>query len=67
VEQLAVEAVFLEATLHLVAPESNPLLESQVNALEALVFDWVLHAEKFVDSKHSELLKAREKVRKIFI
>ena len=56
------ETVFLEATLQLVAPESGPLLDSQANALEALVFDWVLHAEKFVDSKHAELLRARDKV-----
>ena len=60
--QLAVETVFLEATLQLVAPESSPLSDGQANAVEILVFDWVLHAEKFVDSKHSELLKARERV-----
>ena len=56
------ETVFLEATLQLVAPESSLLSDGQANAVEILVFDWVLHAEKFVDSKHSELLKARERV-----
>ncbi|EIE19264.1 hypothetical protein COCSUDRAFT_48883 [Coccomyxa subellipsoidea C-169] len=64
-KRLAVEAVFLEATLQLVAPESSPLSDGQANAVEILVFDWVLHAEKFVDSKHSELLKARERVTKL--
>lgn len=60
--QLAVETVFLEATLQLVAPESSPLSDGQANAVETLVFDWVLHAEKYVDSKHFELLKARDRV-----
>ncbi|CAL8468215.1 g7754 [Coccomyxa elongata] len=64
-KRLAVETVFLEATLQLVAPESSPLSDGQANAVEILVFDWVLHAEKFVDSKHSELLKARERVTKL--
>ena len=60
--QLAVEAVYLEATLQLVSKTSSSLSGSQAKALEDLVFDWVLHAEKFVDSRFMDLLKAREKV-----
>lgn len=60
--QLAVEAVYLEATLQLVSKTSSSLSGNQAKALEDLVFDWVLHAEKFVDSRFMDLLKAREKV-----
>ena len=60
--QLAVETVYLEATLQLVSKTSSSLSNSQAKALEDLVFDWVLHAEKFVDSRFLELMKARAKV-----
>jgi hypothetical protein len=61
--QLAVEAVYLEATLQLVSKTSSSLSGSQAKALEDLAFDWVLNADKFVDSRFLDLLKAREKVR----
>ena len=60
--QLAVEAVYLEVTLQLVSKTSSGLSSSQAKALEDLVFDWVLHAEKFVDSRFTDLMKARAKV-----
>lgn len=59
--QLAVETVYLEATLQLVSKTSSSLSVSQAKALEDLVFDWVLHAEKFVDSRFLDLMKARAK------
>lgn len=60
--QLAVETVYLEVTLQLVSKTSSSLSSSQAKALEDLVFDWVLHAEKFVDSRFLDLMKARAKV-----
>ena len=61
--QLAVETVYLEVTLQLVSKTSSSLSSSQAKALEDLVFDWVLHAEKFVDSRFLDLMKARATVR----
>ena len=60
--QLAVEAVFLEATLQLVGAQSSPLSTSQADALQKLVFDWVLRGDKFVDPKHAELARPKEQV-----
>ena len=56
------ETVYLEVTLQLVSKTSSSLSSSQAKALEDLVFDWVLHAEKFVDSRFLDLMKARAKV-----
>jgi hypothetical protein len=61
--QLAVEAVFLEASHQLVGPGSSGLSGRQAEALERLAFDWALNAETYVDPKFSDLTKAREKVR----
>jgi len=61
--QLAVETVYLEVTLQLVSKTSSSLSSSQAKALEDLIFDWVLHAEKFVDSRFLDLMKARAKVK----
>ena len=63
--QLAVEGVFLEATLRLVGPASAPLSGSQADALQKLVFDWVLRGDTFVDPRHAELLRPREQVAKL--
>ena len=60
--QLGVETVYLEATLQLVSPSSSSLTAGQAKALEDLIFDWVPHAEKFVDSRFTDLMKARAKV-----
>ncbi len=60
--QLAVEAVFLEASHQLVGPGSSGLSGRQAEALERLAFDWALNAETYVEPKFSDLIKAREKV-----
>ena len=60
--QLAVEAVFLEASKQLVGPGSSGLSGRQAEALERLAFDWALNAETYVEPKYSDLGKAREKV-----
>jgi hypothetical protein len=64
--QLAVEAVFLEATLQLVGARSSALSGSQADALQKLVFDWVLRGDKFVDPRHAELSRPKEQVRGAF-
>ncbi len=59
--QLAVEAVFLEASDRLVGGDTSGLSERQADALERLAFDWILNAEKYVEPKFAELARAREK------
>ena len=61
--QLAVEAVFLEASDRLVGSDTSGLSERQADALERLAFDWILNAEKYVEPKFTELTRAREKAR----
>lgn len=60
--QLAVETVFLEASEKAVGPGSSGLSERQADALERLAFDWLLNAEKYVEPRFVELLRARERV-----
>lgn len=55
--------MFLEATLRLVGAASAPLSGSQADALQKLVFDWVLRGDTFVDPRHAELLRPREQAR----
>lgn len=57
------ETVYLEAMLQLTSKTSSNLSTGQARALEDLIFDWVLHAEKFVESRFTELMRARAKVR----
>ena len=60
--QLAVEAIFLEMVLRVVAPGSSGISESQMNAMQDLAFDWILSADRYVEPRHVELASAREKV-----
>lgn len=61
--QLAIEAIFLEMVLRVVAPGSSGLSENQISALQDLAFDWILSADRYVEAQHAELASAREKVR----
>ncbi|KAK9829934.1 hypothetical protein WJX72_008722 [[Myrmecia] bisecta] len=61
-KRLAVEKVFLETSSQLVGPGTSGLTDRQSDALERLAFDWILNAEKYVESKHTDLSRAREKV-----
>ena len=60
--QLAIEAIFLEMVVRVVAPGSSGLSENQISALQDLAFDWVLSADRYVEAQHAELASAREKV-----
>ena len=60
-KQLAVESVFLEASVGLVGTASSGLSERQADALERLAFDWLLNADKYVEPKYPELHRARDK------
>ncbi|KAK9839278.1 hypothetical protein WJX81_005497 [Elliptochloris bilobata] len=64
-KRLAVETVFLEASVRLVDGDSSGLSERQADALERLAFDWILNAEKYVEPKFAELVRAREKVARL--
>lgn len=60
--QLAVEAIFLEAALAVLRPGADKLTERQAAALEGLAFDWIVNAERYIESRFHELLKCRDKM-----
>jgi hypothetical protein len=62
VSQLAVEAVFLEATQRLEPPTGPGLSVKQADALQHLAFDWILSADKYVDPRFQELAVYRDQV-----
>lgn len=60
--QLVAECLFLEAALQLISAEPACIAPQQSRDLEALAFDWILHAEKYVDVRYPELHRLRERV-----
>lgn len=56
------EQIFLETAAQLVSQGSSSLSDRQADALEKLAFDWILNAEKYVESRFPELARARDKV-----
>ena len=61
--QLAVESVFLDAAERLVGAQTSGLSERQREAIERLAFDWIINRNTYIDSKHVDLMRARERVR----
>ena len=60
--QMAAETIFLEAATATVGDGSSGLSSQQADALERLAFDWIMNADKYVEPRHTELLRPREKV-----
>ena len=60
--RLLIEALFLEAVLHLVQTDWTILDEEQANDLENLTVDWVLNAERNADFRYAELHRVRDRV-----
>ena len=61
--QLVAEALFVEAVLAVLrADDVVALTAPQARELEALAFDWILHAEKYVDQRYPPLHRLRDRV-----
>lgn len=61
-KRLAVEAIFLEAALAVLRQGADKLTDRQAAALEGLAFDWIVNAERYIESRFHELLKCRDKM-----
>lgn len=63
--QVCIEAIFLEAALAVLQRGGGPLAlsERQGSTLEGFAFDWIVSADRYIETKHSELMKCRARVR----
>lgn len=60
--QLVVESLFLEAALRLVGLNGVVLAPTASRELENLAFDWIMHADVYVDGRYQELHRLRDRV-----